>query len=352
MLKNILEVLLGHQHFVISTHQNPDGDAIGSQVALGRFLEHLGKKVTLFNSDIVPPSLDWMPGSDMIQTEHPFVNLNQNLKAINEADVFIVVDTNTRDRLGSVVSRALNVYDGPVLLIDHHTEPESWFTWMLRDEHAAATGELIYDLICAYDPNLIDPEIAIALYTAIMTDTGSFRFTAVTPKVHRMTADLLERGSISPAQVYADVHENRGRSWPRLVSMVLRSLTFLYQGELAYITITRHMLQTTNAESEDTYGLSDMVMSITGVRVALTFSETKRGVKVSFRSKGDYRVDTWAQVYGGGGHQNAAGAFIRRPMKEVIEMVLDKAPDLIEEETLVLAEEDQAYFEALSSLKK
>ena len=347
MLKNILEVLLDHHRFVITTHQRPDGDAIGSQVSLGRFLQSLGKEVFLFNSDPAPPSLDWMKGSEDIQVG----NTLENLSAISQADVLIVVDTNSRDRLGKTVERALDLYSGPVLLIDHHTEPESWFTWMLRDENAAATGELVYDLISAYDQDLIDPEIATALYTALMTDTGSFRFASVTPKIHRMAADLLERGSESPSDIYASVYENHSRSWPRLVSMILHGLTFLHDGKLAYITITRHMLETTEVDRDETHGMSDMIMSIAGVQVMLTFTETKRGVKVSFRSKGDFRVDTWAKTYGGGGHHNAAGAFIRRPMQKVVGMVLETASMFFPEEAMVMAEEDQAYFQALSSPK-
>ncbi len=349
MLKDGLEVLLGHHHFVITTHQRPDGDAIGSQIALGRFLELLGKEVALFNTDPTPSNLEWMPGSDVIRTG----NSLENLDAVARADLFIVVDTNSRDRLGKTVSRALDLYKGPVLLIDHHTEPETWFTWMVRDEEAAATGELVYDLICSYDQDLIDSDMATALYTAVMTDTGSFRFSSVTPKIHRMTADLLERGSYSSLEVYSGVYENHSPSWPRLVSMAFQSLTFLYGGKLAYLTITRHMLDTSEVEYDEIHGFSDMMMSIAGVRVTLLFTELKRGVKVSFRSKGDYRMDTWAQTYDGGGHQNAAGAFLRCSIREAVEVVLDGAPDLFkEEELMALTQEDEAYLNVLSSPKQ
>ena len=349
MLKTILKILLRHHRFVITTHQRPDGDAIGSQIALGRFLEYLGKEVVLFNSDPVPATLDWMPGSESIRTGDDV----ENLAAVAQADQLIVVDTNTRDRLGKTVVRALDLYRGSAaLLIDHHTAPESWFKCMLRNEHAAATGEIIYDLICAYDENLIDPEIATALYTALMTDTGSFRFAAVTPKVHRMSAHLLELGSSSPPEVYAAVYENHSRGWPRLVAMVLQGLTFLYDGQLAYIMVTKHMLKQTGVDRGDAHGLSDMIMTIAGVRVTLTFTEVKHGVKVSFRSKGNCPMDTWAQSYGGGGHPNAAGAFIRHPIQQVTKLVLESASEYIQTDNFVLAEEDQDYFHALSSQKQ
>jgi len=348
MLKTVLGVLLNHQRFVITTHQRPDGDAIGSQVSLGRFLEYLGKQVLLFNSDPVPPSLEWMKGSENIQTGGTI----ENLDAISRADVVVVVDTNSRDRLGKTVDRALDLYRGPVLLIDHHTNPESWFTWLLRDERAAATGELVYDLICSYDQDLIDPVISTALYTALMTDTGSFRFSTVTPKVHRMAADLIERGSDSPLDVYSGVYENHSHAWPRLISMIFQGLTYLHDGKLAYVTITRHMLKTAGVDQDETHGMTDMIMSIAGVHVTLMFTETRRGAKISFRSRGNYQVDTWAQAFGGGGHYNAAGAFIKRPMKEAVEMVIGTTSEFfVEEGAIALAEEDQIYFEVLSSPK-
>ncbi len=348
MLKDILGVLLDHDRFVITTHQRPDGDAIGSQVSLGRFLEKLGKDVVLFNSDPVPPNLDWMPGSEAVRTG----NTLNNLDAVSRADLFIVVDTNSRDRLGKTVERALDLYSGPVLLIDHHTAPESWFTWALRDENAAATGELIYDLISAHDQSLIDPVIATALYTALMTDTGSFRFAAVTPKIHQITADLLERGSQPPPEVYSSVYENHSRSWPRLISMILQGVMFLCDGKLAYVTIPRRMLTSTDADSTEIHGVSDMLMSISGVHVTLLFTQIKDGVKVSFRSKGNYRMDQWAQTYGGGGHHNAAGAFIRLPLRDAVERVLEAIPESLEGgEPLIVAEEEKVYINAFSNSK-
>ncbi|MCY4171947.1 MAG: bifunctional oligoribonuclease/PAP phosphatase NrnA [Bacteroidetes bacterium] len=331
MLNETLEILQSHQRFVITTHQRPDGDAIGSQISLGRFLTHLGKDVLLLNSDPAPPSLDWMIGSEKIQTE----NTIENLEAISKADVFVVVDANTKDRLGKTVERALKAYKGNILLIDHHTAPESWFTWMLRDEDAAATAVLIYDLICQYDPALIDPQIATALYTAVMTDTGSFRFSAVSSKVLKMAADLLERGSDSPSTVYSRVYQNHSRMWPRLVSMVFQDITFWNNGRLALISITRKMLESSSVDQGETHGLTDLIMSIGDVCVMVMLTETRHGIKVSFRSKGDYQVDSWAQRFGGGGHQNAAGAFLRHPMYEAVDIVIDSTPEFFSKDTII-----------------
>jgi len=348
MLKRILGVLQDHDRFVITTHKRPDGDAIGSQLALGKFLNYLGKEVLLFNSDPVPPTLDWINGSEEIQTEDTL----ENLEAISRAEVFIVVDANSRDRLGTTVERSLDLYRGPTLLIDHHTAPESWFTWMLCDEHAAATAELIYDLICAYDRQLIDADIATALYTALMTDTGSFRFSTVTAKIHRIIADLLDRGSTSPMDVYGHVYENHSPAWPRLVSLVFRGLTFLYEGKLAYITVTKHMLDVSGVDHGESHRMSDLVMSIAGVKVMLMLTELSHGVKISFRSKGDHHVDGWARTLGGGGHQNAAGAYIQSSLEDALDTVLQSTPDFFSNKIINSLEEDQYYFNELIGMKQ
>ena len=347
MLKRILGVFHDHDRFVITTHKRPDGDAIGSQLALGKFLNSLGKEVLLFNTDPVPTTLDWMNGSEEIRTG----NTLENLEAVSQADVFIVVDANARDRLGTTVERALDLYTGPTLLIDHHTAPESWFTWMLRDEHAAATAELIYDLICTNNQQMIDADIATALYTGMMTDTGSFRYSTVTPKIHRIIADLLKRGSTSPQDVYGHVYENHSHAWPRLVSLVFRGLTFLNEGKLAYITVTRHMLDVSGVDHGESHQMSDLVMSIAGVEVMLMLTELSHGVKASFRSKGDHHVDGWARTLGGGGHQNAAGAYIQSSMEDALDRILNSIPDFFSDKTTNLLEEDQSHFNELIGMK-
>ncbi len=348
MLKRILGVLHDHDRFVITTHKRPDGDAIGSQLALGKFINALGKEVLLFNSDPIPTTLDWIKGSEEVQTG----NTLENLEAVSKADVFIVVDANTRDRLGTTVERALDLFTGPTLLIDHHTAPESWFTWMLRDEHAAATSELVYDLICTYDPKMIDADIATALYTGIMTDTGSFRFSTVTPKIHQIIAHLLECGCTSPQVVYGHVYENHSHAWPRLVSLVFRGLTFLNEGKVAYVTVTRHMLDVSGVDHGESHQMSDLVMSIAGVEVMLMLTELSHGVKASFRSKGDHHVDGWARTLGGGGHQNAAGAYIETSMEDALNLALNSIPDFFKDKTTTsLLEDDQSYLNELIGMK-
>lgn len=353
MLRDVLEVLRNYERYLIVTHMRPDGDALGSQLALGMVLRELGKKVVMMNSDRVPYDLAWLPGVGDIQQ---FNGWAQQIHDVAAAQVVIVVDTNTRDRLGPTMCKQVANSRAKMLLIDHHTEPETWFDVSCVRENAAATGQIIYDIICALDKSLISPDVATALYAAIATDTGSFRFESVNAEVHRIAADLLSLGSVAPEEVYQNIYQSRSPTWPRLVSKVLDTFTLLHGGQLAYLQLAQRMFKETNTQYDDAEGMIEWAMAVDGVRVALMFTETKRGIKVSFRSKGDIAVDVWARQLGGGGHPNAAGAYFRMPLANAIERVLavasaHMAPGIKESE-FVLSAEDKAYLSALTSLQE
>lgn len=353
MLRDVLDVLRNYERFLIVTHMRPDGDAIGSQLALGTVLKQLGKNVVMMNSDPVPHDLDWLPGVENIQK---FRGWGQQIYAAADAEVILIVDTNTLDRLGPGMRKQVANSRAKTVLLDHHTEPETWFDLTHVRENAAATGQIIYDIIGALDEDLISPDVATALYTAIMTDTGSFRFSAVDDDVHRIAADLLKRGSMPPAEVYENVYQSRSPTWPRLVSRVLDSFTLLHGGQLAYLQVTQRMFKETNTHYDDAEGMIEWAMAVEGVRVALMFTETKRGIKVSFRSKGGIGVDQWARELGGGGHPNAAGAYFRQSLAKATDRVLALAAahlePTIDESGFALSEEDEAYLSALTSLQK
>ena len=352
MIEDVLQVLRSRNRFLITTHVRPDGDAIGSQLALGMFLRRLGKQVAMINTDPTPGNLDWLPGVDAIEA---FNGRVAHHDAFASADVIVVVDTNTLGRLGRTVGDPVRNSRALTVLIDHHTEPETWFDHTFVRERAAATGELIHELIQAHDAYLIEEEIATALYVAILTDTGSFRFGTVTPAVHRIAADLLERGSMPPAEVYAAIYESRGPHWVRLLSRVLSTITIRYDGLLSYVVVKRRMIRETAARYDDTEGFVDYAMAVDGVKVALVFIETLSGTKVSFRSRGERSVDAWARSFGGGGHRNASGAYFKRPLEEVIDLVVASAPRYIghahAEHDSALSSEDEAYLSALMEIQ-
>jgi phosphoesterase RecJ-like protein len=352
MIQSILDLIEKHQRFFISTHIRPDGDALGSELALAHFLKKLGKDVAVINSDPPPMNLDWLPGADMI---HVFDGSLGQRERIDGADVLFILDTNAIDRLGKLAA-PVRSSRGIKALIDHHTHPEIWFDVTYERETASSTGELIYELIAAYDPGMIDTEIASALYAAIVTDTGSFRYSSVTPALHRVVADILERGDLSPASIHIAVYDTRTTESLRLLGRVLETITLRFNGEVAYVVVTPRMLRETGASSEDTEGFVNYALSIEGVRVAIMFLETENGTKMSFRSKADAHVNMWARAFGGGGHKNASGAYLRVPLEEAIDQVMAAAPRFLEIEPeesgrVDLSDEDASYLSSLMELK-
>ena len=353
MTDQLLQLLLDNKNFVLTTHIRPDGDALGSQLALGFFLEKLGKNITMINSDLPPNNLGWLPGVDKVEV---FSGSIRQREAIHHADVIIILDTNVLDRIGNV--------GGPVeastarkVLIDHHTLPESWYDVMYLRDTASSTGELVYEIITAHNRDLIDSDIATTLYAAIMTDTGTFRYSYVTSTLHCIIADLIEKGGISPEPIHAAIYDMRTMQGLRLLSRALDSITLFYHGQIAYIIVSKRMLRDTGSTNDDTEGFVNYALSIEGVKAAVLFYETEKGTKLSFRSKGETYVNEWARSLGGGGHRNASGAFVKRPLDETIRTVLASAPrylnlmysDYDDEE---LTPEDTAYLDSLLAIKK
>jgi len=353
MIKALLALFQDKDRFVITTHQRPDGDALGSQLALGLLLMKMGKHVSLINCDPPPDNLDWLP---KIGSVNVFEGSLGQLQAVADAEVIVVVDTNTASRIGKM---ATSVMDSAAIkvLIDHHTEPETWFDYDYRRESASSTGELIFDFIEALDLSLIDTEIATVLYTAIMTDTGSFRYSSVNARVHRIVAELLDRGGIEPAPIHVALYDTRTVEGLRLLSRCLNTLTLHFEGQLGYMVVQSHTLRETGAHVSETEGFVNYVLSIEGVRVGMLFTETAKGTKVSFRSKGDTYVHEWAQHFGGGGHRNASGAFLPSSLKPTIKKVIKAAPRFIEfgdEENLndhAVSGDDAAYLSTLLEMQ-
>ncbi len=348
MAHPFLQALLGHDAVVITTHVRPDGDAIGSQLALGLYLEELGKDVTMINEHPVPENLEWLQGVERIRVYDR--SLVQRA-AIAHADAIVLVDCNAGARVGERLERSIRNSGATKFLVDHHTEPEMWFNHVYRRAGAAATAELLYELMVRHRPTSIKGAISMALYVGLVTDTGSFRFDTVTPKVHRMAAALLEDGVIRPGAVHGAVYETRSLAWARLLSRALGSLTVCKGGRVGYVAIGRGVLSSFGATREDAEGFVDYPLALKEVLVALLFTETTKGTKVSFRSKGSQHVHRWARSLGGGGHCNAAGVFLRYPLEKAKQMVLAGADRFLCEEPgwaePSLDHEDEAYLSTL-----
>ena len=347
MVADIVQVLQHANRVVISTHTRPDGDAIGSQIALGTFLKGKGKEVRMINSDPVPYNMEWLPGSKEVLVYDHSVD---QVEAIAAADAIIVVDTNAVNRLGTPGNQ-LKGSNGRKILIDHHTDPEDWFDMSHRRETASSTGELLYELMAGWDLAGISSDVATALYVAIMTDTGSFRFSNVSPMLHRMTADLLERSDHDPAWMHSMVYDRKSPEGMKLLAAVLSTQQLYFDGKVGTMVVSRKVLEDTGAPVEETDGFVNMLLSIEGVQVAMLLTETARGTKISFRSKGNWEVHKWAQSMGGGGHRNASGAFRGESLEDTMKHVIQTAPNYLDveasDDASQLTEEDAEYLAML-----
>lgn len=347
----VVNTLKGARSVVISVHTRPDGDAIGSQLGLGLFLEAAGKDVLMLNADGHPYNMDWLPGSEKISKYDG--RLGQ-LKALAGADVIVVADTNAVHRIGDH-GKIIREGSATTILIDHHPDPENWYDMTYRRESASSTGELIFEILSEWDADLIDDRIATSLYTAIMTDTGSFRYSNVTPELHHVAAELIQRGQLDVSHIHAEVYDKRSPEGIRLMGRILDTLDLRFEGQLGMMAVTRSALADTGAPVEETDGIANQILSIEGVRVALLLTETERGTKISFRSKSTDHVHSWARSLGGGGHRNASGAFVHKSLDETIRIVVESAPRFISfdvsEASDTLSDEDTAYLSALLEMK-
>ncbi len=232
------------------------------------------------------------------------------------ADAIIVVDANQPDRLQSLKPYVANSTAVKVC-IDHHLDKLPFADLYIVDPESAATGEILYSLLLFLDKECLTPDIAVPLYVAIMTDTGSFRFPKTGATIHRIIADLLERGA-DPVEAYQKIYEQGTANRLQLLGHALSTLQLAHGGKVAHMSVTWEMFRQTGTTEEDIENFINYTLTIAGVQIGLMFTDLHEGIKVSFRSRGDIAVNKLAQEFGGNGHKNAAGARILAARLETI----------------------------------
>ncbi|MFO1040296.1 MAG: bifunctional oligoribonuclease/PAP phosphatase NrnA [Planctomycetaceae bacterium] len=310
----ILPILAAHQRFVISSHVRPDADAIGSEIGLARLLQALGKSVQIINFSATPPNLFFLdPNREVKQLGEA-----GTAEAIAAAEVHFVVDTSSWMQLNDV-GKAMRQSSAQRVVIDHHLSADDLGATEFKDTQCEATGSLIFDL-AQFMGIALPPDAATALYAAIATDTGWFRFSAVTSQTMIRIAGLMEFGA-SPAVIYRELYERSTLARMHLVGRALARMVLDCDGELAYISIPWSDFEETGAVSSDTEDLVNECLKITGTRGAFIAIELQnRQVKVSFRSRAEeLDVSKICEHFGGGGHRQAAGTTMPGPLADSIE---------------------------------
>jgi phosphoesterase RecJ-like protein len=312
------ELSEGSKKVVITMHQKPDGDAMGSTLGLFHFLIQFNHSVTVISPTNWATFLDWMPGAkNVLDYEH---NESDSNRLIEEADWIFCLDFNTLSRTKNMEGVLLQA-KGIKLLIDHHQQPQTEvFSYGVSDTTKSSTAEMVYDFICnaGYQDKLND-SIAQCLYAGVMTDTGSFRFPSTSYHVHLMVAELLKRGlnqSIIHQNLFDNFSENRLRF---IGNTLLNRMEVFYEYNTALIAITQQDLYKYDIKTGDTEGLVNYPLSIEGIKMAAIIIDRGEERKCSFRSKGSFDVNTFARKYfNGGGHYNAAGGNSKDTLEKVI----------------------------------
>ncbi len=320
LLENILSKIKENDNFVVTTHVNPDGDAIGSELALARFISSFGKNVKIINHSQTPDYLLFM-----LNSESEVLQFNEEIHTnfINEANIIFVVDLNHLNRTQSLEKYIRNS-NAEIICIDHHEFPENFANINLIDISSSSTGELIYKLL-KHSKVVLDYNFAMPLYVAIMTDTGSFKYERTTSEIHRVTAELLDAGVI-PKVIHQNIYEQGSANRIQLLGRAFNSLVVSKSGQLAYMKITNSDLKETNSSEEDVEGFVNYTLSIKGVEVGIFFFELGNGFKMSFRSATKVPVNKLAAEFNGGGHFFASGARVEnKNMEETIPQVVDFA---------------------------
>lgn len=325
-IKNFLET---SRNILITTHLSPDGDAIGSSLALAFYLKKRGHEVTVVTPDDYPRFLHWLPGNKHVLRYNMLPERSQ--ERLDNAELVFCLDCNDIRRLGK--------FSGPVaendalrIVIDHHQDPTDMAKYMLVNSDASSTAELIYEFLEAMgDEDLMDEEIAQCLYAGIVTDTGSFKFPLTSAKTHYIAARIKEAG-VDTSKIHNLIYDNSTEDRLRLLGYALTSkLKVLHKYNAAIISLNKKELERFRFNPGDTEGIVNYPLSIGKIRMAVLVTEKNDEVRLSFRSKGSFPVNQIAKDhFSGGGHLNAAGGISSRSVEETVQHLISILPEYAE----------------------
>jgi phosphoesterase RecJ-like protein len=317
----ILRLLREGERFLVTSHSRPDGDAVGSMLAMGMLLRHLGKRADLVTADRIPQIYRAMPGAESIRSA-------MRVHGPYDAAILLECDGLDRARL-----RGLEAFY--LINIDHHITGRAFGHLNWIDHGAASVGELVYRLVKAADAE-ITPEMATCIYTTVLTDTGGFCYGATRAETFALAHELVLAGA-DPIHVAQNLYFSTSMPKMLLLGAALSSLK--REGRLAWLTVTHQNMVQTGASEEDCEGIVNYAVAIAGVEAAVFLRELpERRIRLSLRSKGPVNVAAIAQRLGGGGHENAAGCTLEGPIARALEEILGELRPCVEGRTEMRAE--------------
>ena len=313
------KLLFEKKNIVILPHSNPDGDAVGSCLALMELLKLYGHKTTVISPNHPPDFLKWVPGFNEIV----YYDNNEDLSRteIENADLIFTLDFNNLSRIGEL-EKIVIISNATIVMIDHHQNPENYADLIFSDPEISSTCELLYKIILklGYEKN-INSKISSCLYLGIMTDTGSFQYPNVTSETHKIVSKLIDH-NINQSEIYNKVYNNSSTSKLKVLGIALNNLIIIKELKTTYMFLTREDLKMCNFKKGDSEGIVNYGLTLKNIIFSVIFIEDiehENKIKISFRSHGSFSCNEFAKKYfNGGGHTNAAGGFHKGPINEVI----------------------------------
>ena len=317
-ISTLFSLLASPKKIAIIPHRNPDGDAMGSTLALYHFLLKLNHQPTVISPNEFPDFLAWLPSSEKVLIFEK--DKDYTTEILKSAELIFTLDFNALHRTGEMENVLIEL-KVPFIMIDHHQAPDDYALVMFSDTNYGSTCEMVFDFISVLNQkNQIDTTIATCIYTGIVTDSGSFKFPKTTAKTHRVVAELIDTG-INNSEIHHLLFNNNSYESLQLLGKALQNLKVLKPHKTSYISLTQEELDQFHFKKGDTEGIVNYGLSIKNVILTAIFIENKEEgiIKISLRSTGDFDVNELARLhFNGGGHINAAGGKSLDSMKETI----------------------------------
>lgn len=326
--KEIASLIHQSEKIVITSHRSPDGDSIGSSAGMFYYLKKLGKEPIICHPDVAPEFLNWAVPSIEILDENP----ERVANLIAEADLLIALDYNDPSRMGHEMGDLFVASSAKKIMIDHHLFPKDFTDFSISRPDVCSTSQLVFELIeDAEGKGFADAQICTPLYLGIMTDTGSFRFSSVTPRTHEIISEMLKAG-VDHSSVHERVYDNIPLRRIQVRSYAIaEKLDIMERYGVAIVSLTNEELERFNYRKGDTEGLVNHALAIEGVRAAVFIREQGGSIRLSFRSRPEYPVNELAMnEFDGGGHKNAAGGVWNGTIDSAIENLKLKVPKYFE----------------------